>query len=141
MSRRRSMQSSSFPPKKPSAPSSLISPLTVKSPSKMRNVKCEADGLRFDSKKELARYQDLKILLRAGEIRDLQVHPHFDLVVDGYKVCRYEADFAYFPTDAKGVHQRVVEDVKGVRKGGAWEKFRIKVKLFRALYGFDVTVV
>ena len=135
------MPSSSSSAKMPSVPSSSISPSTVKSPSKMRNVKCEVDGLRFDSKKEGVRYGELKLLAMAGEIKDLQVHPQFDMVVNGYKVCRYVADFSYFPTKARGVNQRVVEDVKGAQKCGAWEKFRIKAKLFRALYGFDVTVV
>ena len=137
MSRRRNMQTSSLNVKKPSMPSLSTSPSTTK----YRSKKVEVDGLRFDSKKEAARYGELKLLQTAGEIRDLQVHPRFDLIVNGHKVCYYEADFAYFPKGAKGAHQRVVEDVKGVRKGGAWEKFRIKAKLFRALYGFEVTVV
>jgi len=35
------------------------------------------DGITFDSRKEARRYQQLKLLERAGVIRALQVHPRF----------------------------------------------------------------
>lgn len=38
--------------------------------SKYKNKTIECDGLKFDSVKEARRYRELKILERAGEIRE-----------------------------------------------------------------------
>ncbi len=136
MNRRRSLSRPSI--RQQTAPSSTsVSPKQ----NKYRAKKVEIDGFKFDSKREGQRYQELKLLLRAGEIKDLQVHPRFALEVNGHKVCDYIADFAYFPVKGNGPHQRVVEDVKGVRSGSAWKIFRVKAKLFHALFGYEVTVV
>jgi len=137
--RRRNMPSSSSNSRNTSTPNSLTSP--SKKPSKYRAKKVELDGLVFDSKKEAARYAHLKILQRGGEISDLQIHPRYELKVKGQLICRYIADFSYIPKDAKGPHQRVVEDVKGMKKGGAWDIFRIKAKLMKAIHGVDVQVI
>ena len=50
---------------------------------------------------------ELEILLRAREISDLEVHPKFDLMVNGVKIGRYTADFRY-----KKGSDIIVEDVK-----------------------------
>ena len=51
------------------------------------------DGIRFDSKREMQRYSELKLLLRAGVIRELELQPEFPCKVNGTLVCRYYADF------------------------------------------------
>ena len=56
--------------------------------SKYGNRKTEVDGIVFDSKKEAERYRDLKLLERAGDIRELVLQPSFVLNVNGIKVCR-----------------------------------------------------
>ena len=61
----------------------------------------------FDSKKELKRFVELEHLLRAKEINDLEIHPKFDLMVNGVKIGRYTADFRYNKDN-----EVVVEDVK-----------------------------
>jgi hypothetical protein len=82
-------------------------------PAKYGNRKITVDGLTFDSRAEARRYGELKLLQAAGEIRDLEMHPRFDLVpgvvLDGRKrpPIRYTADFAYWENG-----ERVVEDVK-----------------------------
>lgn len=84
------------------------------------------DGITFASKKEAGRIGELKLLERAGHIRNLELQPKFPLVVNGVKVCTYIADAAYFEKNA-----RVVEDVKsGPTKTPA---YRIKRKLLLAL--------
>lgn len=84
------------------------------------------DGITFDSKKEAKRYGELRLLEKAGEIRNLELQPKFPLIVNGVKVCTYIADAAYFEKNA-----RVVEDVKsGPTKTAA---YRIKRKLLLAL--------
>jgi|TARA_R100000654_G_scaffold73729_1_gene106935 hypothetical protein len=50
---------------------------------------------------------ELEILLRTKEISDLELHPKFDLMVNGVKIGRYTADFRY-----KKGSDIIVEDVK-----------------------------
>jgi len=105
--------------------------------SKMGNVKRKADGITFDSEKEYRRYADLRLMERAGEISDLQVHPKYDLIVNNRKVCSIIPDFEYVVGD-----EVVTEDVKGRTGGGVqWNLFRIKAKLFSAIYGREIKVV
>lgn len=106
--------------------------------NKYRAKKITADGITFDSLIEHRRYQELKLMERAGEIGHLTVHPVFDLVVAGKLVCRYEADFDY--TSYRGEYRKVTEDVKGMRSGPAWTTFRLKAKLFEALMGRPVEI-
>ncbi len=47
--------------------------------SKMRNEKVTIDGITFDSKKEAARYQELKLMLRAGAITGFERQVEFEL--------------------------------------------------------------
>jgi hypothetical protein len=105
-------------------------------PRKYRNEPCELDGLRFDSKAEAARYAELKMLERAGLIRDLRVQPRFPLEVAGKIVATYVADFAYVrPLSPPGGDkvENVVEDVKS--QPTRTPVYRLKAKLFLALYG------
>ncbi|MBQ0074518.1 MAG: DUF1064 domain-containing protein [Prevotella sp.] len=109
--------------------------------NKYKAVKVLVDGIKFDSKKEAARYSELKILEKAGIITDLNLQQKFVLIpsqyaeVTGYgkpkrkcieKECSYIADFTYMQ-DGK----LVVEDVKGYRdpSSAAYAKFTIKRKL------------
>ena len=75
--------------------------------NKYNAIKQTYNGEIFDSKKELNRFMELEILLRAREISDLEVHPKFDLMVNGVKIGRYTADFRY-----KKGSDVIVEDVK-----------------------------
>lgn len=98
--------------------------------SKYKNIKTEVDNILFDSKKEAARYSELKMLQRTGYISELKVQPSYDLRVNGVKVCTYIADFAY--KDQQG--RDVVEDVKGLKTA----MYRIKAKLMIACYGLRI---
>lgn len=102
--------------------------------SKYGNRKVVADGYTFDSAGEAKRYQVLKLMQHAGEITRLEVHPHWDLAVNGIKIGRgYTADFSY--RDKAG--ELVVEDFKGVRT----EAFVLRKKLMKAVHGIDVREV
>jgi len=103
-------------------------------PSKYRNIKVEYDGVHFDSKRERDRYQELKLLERAGEIRDLILQPAFPLIVNGHKIGTYRGDFQYTEC-ASG--EQIVEDVKGVRT----PVYRLKKKIVAALYGIEIREV
>lgn len=93
------------------------------------------DGIRFASKREANRYAELKLLARIGDVADLKCHPRFPLVVNGQKVCVYEADFSYL--DRTGAF--VVEDVKS--RPTMTPQYRLKKKLLQALHGITVSEV
>jgi hypothetical protein len=105
--------------------------LVLKKPAKYRNEKTPADGIQFDSKREAKRYQSLQLMLRAGLIADLRRQVVYLLMVNGKLICRYKADFVYL--DLK-TGKQVVEDAKGFRT----KEYRLKAKLFEAIYGFEI---
>lgn len=80
-------------------------------PSKYHATKTVVDGITFDSKKEAKRYAELKLLERAGAIRDLRRQVRYELIsafdVPGkhYRPTSYVADFVYIDckTDRKSV--------------------------------------
>lgn len=78
------------------------------------------DGEAFASKREAKRYQELQVMVRAGEIIDLELHPVFILIGangeplfgDNGRQLRYTADFRYIRASDAAV---VVEDSKGFK--------------------------
>lgn len=81
--------------------------------AKYGNTKVNVDGMPFDSKREAARWRELRLLERAGEISDLRRQVRYELVpkLPGERPVDYIADFVYRDKDGNNV----VEDVKGVR--------------------------
>ena len=83
--------------------------------SKYHSKKVKLDGIEFDSKKEAKRYSELKLLERAGQIKDLELQKVFELQPSfkkngkTYRKTTYKADFCYFDNE-KGKY--IVEDVK-----------------------------
>ncbi len=97
------------------------------------------DGIRFASKKEARRYQELKLLEKAGEIWELELQPKFPLIVmplnqthAALKVGEYRADFAYY--DKRRRSHKTIEDCKGVKT----ETYRLKKKMVEAIYGIQI---
>ena len=76
--------------------------------SKYRSIRTKVDGHTFHSKKEAARYQELKLLERAGRISHLRLQPRYPLFVGEHLICTYVGDFSYWE-DGK----QITEDVKG----------------------------
>ena len=103
---------------------------------KFHNVPVVIDGHRFDSTSEGNRYTELRLMERAGEIRQLEIHPRFPLVIHEQDCGVYVADFAYLTQHG----ERVVEDVKSpaTRKLAV---YRLKKRQVWALYGIDVREV
>lgn len=91
--------------------------------SKYRAVKTTVDNIVFDSKREAARYQELKLLFRAGKIQTLELQKPLDFIIEGKKIFTYRPDFIYFEGD-----KRIIEDVKGVKT----PVYRLKKKLIEA---------
>lgn len=101
--------------------------------SKYNAKKITIDGHKFDSKREAERYCELKLFLRAKEIKNLELQPRF-LLQDGFvdkegnehKKIEYVADFMYVDKSGK----TVVEDVKGVLT----DVYKLKKKMFLKKY-------
>lgn len=83
-------------------------------PSKYGNRKVTVDGVTFDSAKEAARWQNLRLLERAGQIRNLRRQVRYDFTINGVKVGSYIADHEYDELN-NGVWEPVTEDVKGFK--------------------------
>lgn len=110
-------------------------PLPNKRKRKYRNVRVEYDGIKFDSKRECAHYQDLKILEAAGKISQLRVHPKdFQITINNKRICRYEPDFIFYDEEQGRFR---IQDVKGVLT----ELFKLKKKLVEATYDIEVEIV
>lgn len=95
-------------------------------------------GETFDSKAEGERWLILRQLEKQGVIHHLRRQVEFQLTPAYPEVkllaMKYIADFAYQDSDGR-LH---VEDVKGYRKGAAYELFKAKQKMLYRIYGLYV---
>lgn len=103
--------------------------------NKYDNKRVVVDGIRFDSKREAARWQELKLLERAGEIKGLERQVEYELIPKqpGERAVKYIADFRYIDHDGK----TVVEDTKGVKT----PVYILKRKLLLWVHGIRVVEV
>lgn len=101
---------------------------------KYRNVPTRIDGIRFPSKREARRYQALKLMEKAGAIRDLKLQVRYPLTVNGIKVGTYVADFDYIEGE-----KRVTEDVKA--KPTMTPAYKLKRRLMYAIHGVVIKEV
>lgn len=89
--------------------------------------KVEFDGIIFDSKLEVTRYAELKLLEKAGEIGVLRYHPEpIIMEIQGKAVFKYHPDFTYYFKN----NLFIVEDVKGFQTA----IFRLKWKCLKAMF-------
>lgn len=120
--------------------------------SKYHSKKITVDGETFDSQKEYRRWQALRLLERAGQIKDLKRQVKFELIPPQYEIaerysqktgkrlqdakklseygCYYIADFVYNRPDGS----TVVEDSKGIRT----DAYIIKRKLMLHVHGIKI---
>ena len=107
---------------------------------KYGNKKTMVDRIMFASGAEASRWAELKLMLKARLITELESQPVY-VLAPGVKFAgasrakpelRYQADFAYVENGVK-----VVEDVKGVET----QVFRIKRHLMKSVHGIDVRVI
>jgi len=107
---------------------------------KFGNHKVIIDGEKVaDSKHEFNRLTELQVLVRVGEIKDLQVQVRYNLI-PAQKICGlkvrgtdYIADFVYWTNDDKFV----CEDAKGHKTAD----YIIKRKLMKLIHNIDVVEV
>ena len=105
--------------------------------NKYHNKKVIVNGHKFDSIKEANYYNQLKLLQRAGLIRDLELQktfilqPSFKLNNKTRRNITYKADFTYFSNEDNKIH---VIDVKGFKT----DVYNIKKKMFEYKYGIEI---
>ena len=111
---------------------------------KYHNTKIQVDGIMFDSKLEAKRYGQLKMMERAGVIRDLELQPEYELIPSFRKNGKtwrravYKADFQYILCEDDRI---IIEDVKG-STAVITDVFRLKQKLFEYQYpGLSIKIV
>lgn len=116
--------------------------------SKYHAKKTTIDGITFDSRKEAKRFEELRLLERAGEISELERQVKYVLIPsqrEPYTIgprgglhrgkliereCAYIADFTYRTRDG----DLVVEDTKGMKTA----EYVIKRKLMLYVHGIRI---
>lgn len=117
------------------------------------DIRNGAEGkiIKFKSKKEARRYDELMLMLQAGKIRELKLQPQFTLqeaytTPEGNRVraIRYDADFSYelfceaiIAPEGGGTWIAKVEDVKGGRATKT-RVYQIKKKLMQERFGIAI---
>ncbi len=99
------------------------------------------DGHRFDSGAEADRYLTLKLMRRAGLIKNIELQPRIPIIIGGVQVLMrskgypngrkltYVADFRYIDTATK---KTIIEDTK-MSSGYRTEVYKIKRALVEAM--------
>lgn len=101
--------------------------------TKYKAVRTQAScGTWCASKREASRLSALRLLEKAGAIRNLEIQPKFPIAVNGIHCFNYVADFAYFEGNA-----RIVEDAKGFKT----PVYRLKKRIVEAYYGIKIREV
>jgi hypothetical protein len=106
---------------------------------KYKNQSIEAHGQKWDSLSELARYEQLLLFQKAGEIKELKAHSK-EICFVLLSPCTYkdingktkrQLPTTYTPDFMYLMNSMVIaEDVKGM----VTDAFRIKAKMFRSKY-------
>ena len=102
------------------------------------------DGVRFASKKEAARFLELRLLQKAGAIADLECQPVFPLhVLEVWRsqvpvrittIGKFTADFRYTNLTTGEI---VIEDTKS--EPTKTEAYRLRKRLAEVIHGMTVT--
>jgi hypothetical protein len=118
-------------------------PLPAPRANKYGAIATTVDGIRFDSRKEATRYQDLKILQAAGVIANLELQPEYPLMVVELfrggppfvvRACGvYTADFRYLDNTTGEI---VVEDTKSAPT--KTKAYRLRKRIAEAIHGITV---
>lgn len=102
--------------------------------SKYMAKKTEYNGHMYDSQKEANHARKLDIKFSRNEIKSWKRQVRMKIEVSGMHICDYICDFVV--TGLNG--QETYEDVKGYKKGQAYQMFSLKKKLIKAIYDIDI---
>lgn len=106
--------------------------------NKFGAIKTIVDDIKFDSKKE-ANYYSLLLLQKkakneADRVVSIELQPRYDIIINKQKIGFYKADFR---VNYRFGRTEIV-DVKGLKKGSAYQLFRLKKKIVEALYNIEI---
>lgn len=109
--------------------------------AKYGNHKVTTDAGTFDSKREAAHYIELAMRQAAAEIKDLKLHPEYELhstspVGERIRIGKFTADFEYVEVSTGEVF---TVDVKS--KPTRTTAYMLRKRLFEAEYGRKLTEV
>lgn len=106
--------------------------------NKYHAIKETVGNIKFDSKKERQRFEELNMLEQAGEIRNLKLQHEFllqgaftDTTGERTRSIKYIADFTYWKDNTF-----VIEDVKGMKT----DVYKLKRKMM-AEKGWKITEI
>lgn len=105
----------------------FVNELKKRKRSKYNANKKVVDDILFDSEKEAARYGELKMLRKAGEIGLIELQVEFELNKGGEFSYKYVADFVYLIMETG---EKVFEDCKGFRTVEYKKKRRLMFKIY-----------
>lgn len=101
--------------------------------NKYGNQITEYNGHKYHSKKEAAYAQDLDWKLKSGVVLRWERQVKMQINIAEIKITSYICDFVVT------YHDRVeYVDVKGYKKGAAYEMFKIKKNLVLAVLGIEI---
>lgn len=115
-------------------------PIVGKPRSKYGNQKTEVNGVKYDSKKEAKRAEQLELQQRLGIISDLErqkkyvLQPSFKFLGKTIREISYVADFVY-----KENGELVVEDVKS--PASRTPVYLLKKKMMMYVHGIEIREV
>jgi len=111
----------------------------------IRGKRTVIDGQAFDSKSEAARWCELRLMEKAGQVRNIRRQVVYPLAMGNTPVlirserypkgrrCKYTADFVYDELQ-HGEWVQVVEDHKGLHT----EASRLRIAVAEVIYNFRV---
>jgi hypothetical protein len=105
--------------------------------NKYNAKKTVIDNITFHSRKEAARYSQLKLYEKGGLISDLRLQVPYELipklVINGKteRAIKYVADFVYYDTVNKC---EICEDSKGFKT----DVYKLKYRLMKLIHGIDI---
>lgn len=105
--------------------------------SKYMAKKTEYNGEIYDSQKEANHARKLYTKLERKEYKKVERQVKIPIEILGHHICNYICDFVV--TGLNG--QKTYEDVKGYKKGQAYQMFSLKKKLVKAIYDIDIVEV
>lgn len=107
----------------------------MKRPNKYgaRKTVCRGGHLH-DSARESRRCDELHLMLRAGDIEDLVIHPKFKFVINGTPVKLKNNHTAGFKPDFQYVDRHSGAEIVEDSKGFTVRDYPLRAALFRALF-------
>ncbi|MBN2661561.1 MAG: DUF1064 domain-containing protein [Tannerellaceae bacterium] len=106
--------------------------------NKFHAQKIDINGEIFDSKKEYRYFVKLDLCRKAStnseRVISIERQVRYDIHVNEKYIAFYKLDFRVKYADGKIRHI----DIKGLKKGSAYQIFRLKKKLVEAIYGIQI---